>query len=358
MAIKLNWGILGAGNISGQFVHDLLLNNTLKESGIEHVVVSIGSSSKAKAKVFAEENKITLENNLGVTPVFESYDELYANPNVNAVYIGTPHPYHKEQVEASLKGGKHVICEKPFTINSKEAQELFDLAKKKNLFLMEAVWTRFFPSIKLLRKYLYEDKVIGDIHRLKCDFSFKVDFETTPTTHRLRDIKLGGGAILDVGIYVITYARILLDDKVGKNHTPFEVKSLVTLDPVDGVDYNTNLLFKYNNGKQAVLSCGFYVDGPQPFIRLEGTKGYANLSSPNPACPKQWKITFADGSKPIEYEDKSGYNGFIYEANAMAEDIAAGRIENAILPWDETLLTMGIMDDVRKEAGLVYPQEK
>jgi len=252
------------------------------------------------------------------------------------------------------------FVKKPFTINKSEAEFLFKLAKQKKLFLMEAVWTRFFPSIKELQKKLFQDQIIGDIHRLICDFSFKLDFDTTPETSRLRDIKLGGGALLDVGIYSITYGRILLDDKVGDNRTPFDVKSFITLDPKDKVDYNTSFLFKYKNGRQALLSCGLYVNGPKgshPFARIEGTKGFVNLFAKNNACPKKWIITFDDGSKPIEYEDTTGYHGFIHEANAVAEDIAAGRLENSTLPAAETLLTMGIMDDARKEVDFVYPNE-
>ncbi|KAK6454748.1 bacterial [Scheffersomyces xylosifermentans] len=358
MSLTLNWGILGAGNISSQFVHDLVLNNSREGSEVKHIVRSIGSSSNSKGHEFVKSNNITKNNNHGFETVVQSYDEFYANPDVNIVYIGTPHTLHKEQVIKSLEGGKHVLCEKPFTVNKRDAEELFKLAKSKNLFLMEAVWTRFFPSIALLQKYIFEEKALGEVHRLFADFSFELDFENSPPESRMRDIRLGAGALLDIGIYTITYARILLDNKVGDEHTKFDFKSFLTLDPTDGVDYNTSILLKYDNGKQGILTSSNYVNGAMPYVRLEGTKGVVEMFSDNPARPKKFTISFTDGREPIEYEDQSGYNGFIYEANAIAKDIAAGKLEDDIIPHAETLLVMSVMDQVRKDNGLVYPQDK
>ncbi|ABN64200.1 oxidoreductase (Bacterial) [Scheffersomyces stipitis CBS 6054] len=357
MPITLRWGILGAGNISSQFVHDLVLNNSRADSGIIHIVRSIGCSSTSKGQDFIKDCNINSTNNEGIAPVVQSYDDFYQNPEIDIVYVGTPHTFHKVQVTKSLEGGKHVLCEKPFTVNKKDAEKLFQLAKDKKLFLMEAVWTRFFPSIKLLKKYVYEDKVIGDVHRLFSDFAWNADIPNLEPTNRLRDVNLGGGSLLDIGIYSITYSRILLDNAVGESHTKFEFKSFMSLDARDGVDYNTSIIVQYADGKQGILSCCNYTTGKMPFLRLEGTKGVVEMSSDNPARPRQFKITFDDGRDPIEYKDESGYNGFIYEANAVARDIAAGKIENDTMPAAETLLVMEIMDKIREDAGLVYPQD-
>jgi predicted dehydrogenase len=358
MSITLNWGILGAGNISSQFVHDLCLNNEKGNNEIKHIVRSIGSSSKGKGQYFIESNCIKSSNNEDVIPAIQSYDEFFANDQVDVVYIGTPHPLHKDQVIQALENNKHVLCEKPFTINSVDANEIIQLAKKKKRFLMEAVWTRFFPSITLLKEYIFEDKVLGKINRLFVDFAYDADIENLPISSRLRDIKLGGGSLLDIGIYSITYARIFLDENVGTDAANFETKSFLTLDNVDKVDYTSSILMKYVDGKQGILTCSNYTDGKEPFLRLEGSIGTLEMWAENPACPKKFKITFKDNTDPIEYEDNSGYNGFIYEADAVAKDIAQKKLENNTMPLSETLLVMEIMDKVRAENGLIYPEDK
>ncbi|CUM48106.1 uncharacterized protein AC631_03553 [Debaryomyces fabryi] len=358
MAININWGILGAGNISSQFVHDLCLSNEKGDNEVKHIVRSIGTSSKTKGQAFIDSNCIKSNNNEGIIPDLQTYDEFFTNDQIDVVYVGTPHPLHKHQVIQALENNKHVLCEKPFTINSADANEIIQLAKKKNRFLMEAVWTRFFPSITLLKKYIFEDKLLGKINRLFVDFAYDADIENLPVTSRLRDIKLGGGSLLDIGIYSITYARILLDDKVGIQATEFDTKSFLTLDPIDKVDYTSSILMKYVDGKQGILTCSNYTDGQEPFLRLEGSKGTLEMWATNPARPKKFRITFKDSSDPIEYEDNSAFNGFIHEADAVARNIILGKLENDTMPLSETLLVMKIMDTVRAENGLEYPEDK
>ncbi|KAG7664694.1 uncharacterized protein J8A68_001791 [[Candida] subhashii] len=357
MTITINWGILGAGNISAQFVHDLLLNNS-RQTEIRHIVKSIGCSSKEKGENFIQSVKLIPEtNNYGISPKVETYSQLYANPEVNIVYIGTPHNFHKNQAIDCLNNNKHVLCEKPLTVNKKEAIELINLAKSKNLFFMEAMWTRFFPAITKLREKVYQEKVIGDIHRLFADLSYNSDITNVPITHRIRDKNLAAGSLLDIGIYPITYSRILLDDKVGQNHSKFDYKSFLTLDPTDGIDHLCSIIVKYENGTHGLLTCSEFIDGPKAYVRLEGTKGWVEMYSDNPARAKHFKIFNKAGEEIFEYKDESGYNGFIYEANACAIDIQSGKIENDIMPHDETLLVMDIMDQIRKDNGLVYDQD-
>lgn len=353
----LNWGILGAGGISSFFVHDLILNNTKADKKFVHVVRSIGSSDLAKGQRFSEKNIPLVADNAGVVPKVQHYDEFFANKDIDIVYIGTPHSFHKRQALEAMKNGLHVLCEKPVTVTEESAKELVDAAKKYGVFFMEGVWTRFFPSIEQLQKLIFKDQALGDIKRLVMDFGYDADVENLPPTSRVRDKNLAGGALLDIGIYNITYARILLDEKLGDNATPFEVKSFQTIDAQDGVDFVSSLLIKYENGKQAILTCSNWSSDDGPYLTLEGSKGKVQMWSHNPACPKKYKVTFRDKSKqPIEYEDNSGYKGFIYEANAIAEDILHNKkIENLIMPWDESLLVMRIMDQVRKESGLIYP---
>lgn len=357
MVITINWGILGAGNISSQFVHDLCLNNTKADREVNHIVRSVGSSSVSKALSFIESNDVNESNNIGVTPHALNYEDFFKDEEIDVVYIGTPHPFHKDQAIQAIENGKHVLCEKPFTVNLKDSKELIEVAKKNKRFLMEAVWTRFFPSICALKKYLFVENLFGEVHRLFMDFAYDADVTNLPPTSRVRDVNLAGGALLDIGIYTLTYARILLDDKLGHNATKFDFKSFQTIDRQDKVDYVSSILLKYSNGKQAILTTSNLDEGTSPFLKLEGSKATLEMWSKNPACPKNYKITFRDGREPIVYTDDSGYNGFIYEANAVAKDISAGKLEDSIMPLDETLLIMDVMDRIRKESGLVFPQD-
>lgn len=356
MANTLNWAILGAGNISSQFVYDLLLNNERKTE-YRHIIKSIGCSSAEKGHEFFKRNNITAERNYDVTSITQTYKELYANPEVDVVYIGTPHNFHIEQAISCLEGGKHVLCEKPITVNKKEAKKIFEVAKKHNKFCMEAVWTRFFPAIKELKQKVYQEKVIGDVHRLFADLSYNCDVGNLPLTSRVRDKSLAAGSLLDIGIYPITYARILLDDNVGENAAKFEQKSFLTIDKDDLVDHLASILIKYEDGKHALLTSSELVDGPKAYVRLEGSNGWVEMYSDNPARAKHFKIFNKEGKEIYEYKDNSGYNGFIYEANAIAEDIRDGKLENSTMPHAETLLVMGVMDDIRKENGLTYEQD-
>ncbi|CCG21610.1 hypothetical protein CORT_0A12250 [Candida orthopsilosis Co 90-125] len=356
MTITLNWAILGAGNISSQFVFDLLLNNDRKTE-YRHIIRSVGCSNASKGEEFIKSNNITPERNYDVTPVTQSYKELYENSEIDVVYIGTPHSFHCGQAISCLENDKHVLCEKPVTVNKKEAEKILEVAKKHNKFFMEAVWTRFFPAIKELKKKVYQEKVIGDVHRLFADFSYNCDVKSWPLTSRVRDRSLAAGSLLDIGIYPITYSRILLDDQVGDKAAKFEHKSFLTIDDNDLVDHLGSIIIKYENGKHALLTSSELVDGPKACVRLEGSKGWVEMYSDNPARAKHFKIFNKEGKEIYEYKDNSGYNGFIYEANAVADDIHDGKLENEIMPHSESLLVMGIMDDIRKENGLSYEQD-
>lgn len=356
--MPLKWGILGAGNISGQFAHDLVLSNKNKNG--THVIASIGSSNAARGEEFVKKNAITAKHNQGVVPVVEDYDQFFRNPDVDIVYVGTPHLFHKDQVIQALEHGKNVLCEKPFTVTAAEAREVFAVAKRQKLFVMEATWTRFFPSIAQARKLIYEDEVLGDVYRLSADFSMNFDINALPLSSRARDINLAAGATLDIGIYPLTYTRILLDETGSTN---FEVKSFLTLDPTDGVDHLSTYIVKYEDGKHAVLTSSNLIDGPRPFIRVEGSKGVLEMSTKeNPAQPQQFTIKFRNGEKEeVHYKDDSlttGYHGFIYESDAAAAAIAKGEKQCSTMSWDETLLMMDTMDKIRWDGGLYYPGER
>lgn len=352
----LKWGILGAGNISGQFAHDIILSN--KNNDKTHAIVAVGTSLVPKGEDFLTQYEVTAGNNHGIRAVSQNYEDFYANPDVDVVYIGTPHSFHKDQILSALKHGKHVLCEKPFTVTGAEAAEVFEYAKKLGLFVMEAVWTRFFPIISHVREILYEKKLIGDVFRLRADFAFNFDLPNTPESSRARDISLAAGATLDIGVYTLTYSRILMNQPAGAK---FDVKSFLTLDPKDKVDHLATYIVKYEDGKQAVLSCSNLVNGPTPFLRIDGTEGSLEIYAINPAQPRRLRVVFRDEKKaPFEIEDdiiESGHHGFIYEANAVAEAIKAGKQQSDVIPWDETQFMMDTMDKIRWENDFYYSED-
>ena len=158
---------------------------------------AIGSSSVEKGKAFAAKH---LKHATTQPTIYASYDEVYADPNVDCVYIGSPHGFHKRDLLAAIAAGKNILCEKAFTINAREAREVFDAARKKGVYVHEAMWLRHRPMIADLRKLLYEDKAIGDVFRTTSDFQMHVDIPNLPSTSRLKDLSLGAGSLLDIGI--------------------------------------------------------------------------------------------------------------------------------------------------------------
>lgn len=346
-----NWGILGAGNIAGQFVHDLLLHEN------SHTIVAIGSSNNAKAQAFLDKAVCVAERNNGVTPKTQLYEELYANPEVDVVYVATPHMMHEEQVLQALQHGKHVLCEKPITVTGKQARRIFAEAEKQNKLVLEATWTRFFPSVALAKELVFKHKLLGDVQRLTADFSNNLNLADWSELSRARNINLAAGSLLDVGIYPLTYARIFLDENLGKKAAKFSTKSFLTLDPVDKVDHLATVIVRYENGKHAVLTSANHTKGPQPFLRLVGTEATLEMYSENPAQAKSFRIIRNDGKLLAEDKDESACHGFLYEADAMADAIKQGKTQVDLLPWDETLLVMDTLDAIRWENGFYYPGE-
>lgn len=349
---SLRWGIIGAGSISGKFVGDLEIDRN-SYAKANHQIVAIGSSSVSKAEQFISKNiKINKPKAYG------TYAELFADPNVDIVYIGTPHPFHKKPALDAINAGKHVLCEKPMTLNYGDTKELIEAAQKKKVFLMEAVWTRFFPIVETFKDLVHNQKIVGDVHRAFIDFAIK-DFDELPSQHRLKDINLGGGALLDIGIYSITWARLGLDPNVGERALKTSVVSSQVL--VNGVDAITSAIISYPETRsQAILSSSLWGNPSREIIRVEGKLGKVTVFGKFASCPTKIIVTFYDTSKQeiVIEPHKDGF-GYHYEADAVAIDIANGKLQNEnIMPWSETLLMFKIMDQIRKENGLIYPQEK
>ncbi|KAK5170956.1 uncharacterized protein LTR77_004100 [Saxophila tyrrhenica] len=353
----VRWGIVATGMISSWFVEDILLPEWPHKSA-NHIIQAIGSSSLDKCKKFA--NDFVTPTKPKVQPsLYGSYQEVYDDKDVDCVYIGTPHSFHKQNCLDAIKAGKNVLCEKPFTMNADEAEEVFAAAKEKGVFIMEAVWTRFFPAMQAVQKLLHEDQKIGRIIRMYCDFGLDIDIASLPDSSRYKDPALGAGSLLDIGIYSLTWGLVTLAGAVGDKAEEPEVSSTQTLS--HGVDTSSSVILKYpSTGRQGICtSTTDFNRGGVSFARIEGSKGHIVVHGGTAASPS--KIEFfpkEEGAKPDVWEFEKPGRGFYWEADAVAHDLKAGKVEDERMPWKETLRMMEIMDGVRKRGGAKFPVDK
>lgn len=320
---------------------------------------AIGTSSLEKGHNFAAKY---LKDAPTQPAIYASYDEVYADPNVDCVYIGTPHGFHKRDCLAAIAAGKNILCEKAFTINAAEAKEVFDAAKEKGVYVAEAMWLRHRPMVAELRKLLYEDKVIGDVFRTTSDFQMYLDIKGLPTTSRYKDLSLGAGSMLDIGIYTLTWALITLDP-----HTPEKSelpKIMAAQSFEDGIEVTTSVVLHYeSSGRQGVVTATTNrKKGPSQIVAtIDGTDGFVEVEGGAPSHPKSFTVypRWTGDEKPQgkKYDYNEPAQGFIYEADNTALDIAAGRTESVIMPWSETIRVMKIMDEIRRQGGTKYPQD-
>jgi predicted dehydrogenase len=321
------WGILGTGNIAGQFARGLAALDAA-------ALVAVGSRTAAAADAFGER--------FGVPRRHAGYADLANDSEVDAIYIATPHTLHKENTLLCLEAGKPVLCEKPFAINAGEAEQMIAAARSRGLFLMEAMWTRFLPHIARLRELLAAG-TIGEIRQIRADFSFRTEFDPSG---RLFDPALGGGGLLDVGVYPVALASMILGP-------PARTAALADMGAT-GVDEQAALVFGYPGGRLAVLTCATRTSSPHEALIL-GDKGYIKIHD---AWWKPSALTVAvEGKQPERIEPAAVGNGYNYEAAEVARCVRAGRIESDIMPLDETLAIARTLDAVRAQWGLRYPSE-
>ncbi len=328
MSERFNWGILSTGTIATAFAKALNYMDDARP-------LAVGSRQQSTADAFGAEHSIPR--------CYDSYEAVAADDDVQIVYVGTPHVFHAENVRMCLEHGKHVLCEKPFTINATEAKALIDLAREKQLFLMEALWMRYLPSIVRLREWIAEGR-IGDVRLVQADFSVNLPFDPQS---RIYNRDLGGGALLDVGIYPISLATMILGQ-------PDRVESQAHIGETD-VDEQAAMLFAYDDGRAAVLLCGVRAQGTQEAM-IKGTEGYIKLHAPF-HHPQQLTLhRHDDDPQTVNIPYKS--TGLNYEAAEVQRCLRSNVLESDIMPLNETLATMQLMDRLRDNWGLVYPSEK
>ena len=327
MLTKIRWGILGTGAIARKFAE-----------GLWHVegaeLVAVGSRSSQTADAFATA--------FGVPRQYSSYHDLAADPDIDVVYIATPHTLHQANSLLCLQEGKAVLCEKPFTVNAREAAAVIDLARERKLFLMEAMWTRFLPLFAKLRELLAQG-VLGELRLLQVDFGFRAGLNPTG---RLFNPQLAGGALLDVGVYNLSLASLLWG-------RPAHIYTVAHLGET-GVDEQSAVILSYAKGRLATLLSAIRTATPQEAL-LIGTDGWLKIHAP------WWKATAMTlavaAQEPQLIEVPFAGNGYNYEADEVGRCLRAGRIESAVMPLDETLAIMATLDEIRRQWGLRYPEE-
>ncbi|KAH9211512.1 hypothetical protein DL95DRAFT_341671 [Leptodontidium sp. 2 PMI_412] len=368
----LRWGILGTGWISTMFVKDLLAP---RSSPTKHTIAALGSSSLEKGNAFVEKSW-QIAPDQPKPAVYADYQGVYKDASVDIVYIGTPHSLHKANCLDAIAAGKHVLCEKPFTINEREAQEVVDAARAKGVFVMEAMWTRFSPIFTALRPEIIDKNSIGQVQRFFMDFGNYMPLDDLPASSRLKDPALGAGALLDIGIYTLTYASLIMGGfKVGDAH-PKLSRVISSLSISHGIDESNVVILEYPAtssptkapAKTAILSSTFRYRSDEDFARIEGSNGTIVIFGPAGSVPNGYRMILgprpafgeADTREVRTYtvERPEGTLGFFWEADAVAHDIANGRKENALMPLEESLRMMKLMDGIRRDGGLVYPQDE
>lgn len=321
----LRWGFLSAGGIANAVADDFRI------AGI--TIQAVGARDLARANEFAD--KFAIPNR------HQGYEALVNDPEVDVIYVSTPHPWHHEHALLALNAGKHVLVEKPFTINAREAQEIKDLAVSKNLIALEAMWTRFLPSMDAIFEVVGSG-VLGEIRLVTADHS-----QYLPHVERLWDPALGGGALLDLGIYPVSFALRVLG-------LPKMTTARATLTG-QKVDETTSIIFEYENGAQATLTTCISAAGPVT-ATVTGTYGRIEIDSPF-YNQTSFKVYNQGGEVIQSYDEKIEGIGRQYQGLHLEKCVAEGVLESPTMSLTETVEIMQVMDALRAQIGVSYPSE-
>ena len=327
MTDRLRWGILGTGGIAASMTSDLLLTG--------HTVTAVGSRTQESADAFAAR--------YGIPNAHPSYEALVADPEVDAIYVATPHPAHAANATLALEAGKHVLLEKPFTLNAAEAQAVVDLAASKKLVVLEAMWTRWMPHMIRIRELLAAG-ALGELRSLIVDHDQKI---STDPLHRVQNPELGGGALLDLGIYPVSFAW----DVFGE---PSSVYALSTPTPT-GVDQNDAIVLGYPSGALAIMNTVLDAAGPNT-AALVGTEARIEIDR-TWYFPTSFSLIGPDGTVIERFEQEVPGRGMQFQADELERLVATGELAGSILPPEQTVAIMQTLDEIRRQIGLSYPGE-
>jgi predicted dehydrogenase len=324
---QVRWGIVSTGGIATRFAQAM-------PDVVGGELVAVASRSHGGASSFAAE--------FGIRRTHDSYEALAADPEVDAVYIGTPHHRHAADSILFLDAGKHVLCEKPFTLNAAQARRVFEVAKRNDRFVMEAMWSRFLPAYEVLGRLL-KDETIGQALLVEADFGFRREVDPS---HRLFDLAQGGGALLDLGIYPAQLSTLVFGP-------PDRIKAEANVGST-GVDEDVAALLHHPGGGLSVLKASLRT-AMTCTARVTGTAGVIEI----PAfmhCPDSLTVLSPAGREVIECSWNG--EGLRFEIEEVNRCLGAGAIESACMPATETLLLQGILDEVRSQIGVVYPGDE
>ena len=322
------FAIIGLGKIARKFAADLRL---VEGATLE----SVASRSQARADAFAEE--------FGARYACGRYEDLFDGPYLNAVYIATPHPGHAALVETCIEHGVAVICEKPLGMNYAEVERLVALARRRRVYLLEALWTRFLPTFIAAKRRL-DEGAIGEIEGLRADFGFKLDEGHRP---RITDLELGAGALLDIGIYPVFLAQVLLGP-------PTKVTALGRLDE-NGVDVDDTIVLEHAGGKLASLHTTLLARTKTEAV-VYGSEGTLFWDGPW-FQQSDFTIKPDHGEEERRYVAKPRGHGYHAEAQALVEDLRAGLTESPLWSLDDSLQLHKTLTEVRRQIGVRYPAD-
>ncbi|MFH8620967.1 Gfo/Idh/MocA family protein [Streptomyces vietnamensis] len=323
----VRWGILATGGIAERFTKDLLALD-----GTE--VVAVASRTEASAKAFADR--------FGIPRAYGEWAGLFADESVDVVYVATPHHAHRTATVLALEAGKAVLCEKALTLNAREAEEVAALARDRGLFLMEAMWMYCNPLIRRIAE-LVRGGAIGEVRTVQADFGL---LGPSDAGHRLRDPAVGGGALLDLGVYPVSFAQLLLGE-------PSAVHAHARISP-EGVDLNTGMLLGWDSGASALLSCSLEADTPLT-ASVTGTEGRIDVPR-GFFFPERFTLR-RNGHEPEEFVSTDDPLSFRHEAAEVMRCLRAGETESPLVPLDGSLAVMRTLDAVRDRIGVRYPSE-
>jgi len=328
MSDIFGWGIIGPGRIAHKFAQGL---QAIEDARLQ----AVASTNADRAQNFADQYH--------AQKAYGSYEEMLDDPQVDAVYIATPHNFHYRNTRQCLEAGKPVLCEKPLTVNADQAKSLTTIAKEKHLFLMEGLWTRFLPAYQQVRCWL-DDGLVGEVQLLDSTMGFN---KPKDPQDRLFNPELAGGALLDLGVYPISISQWVM----GKDPSAFQVKSHFS---DTGVDDLTCATLHYDEDAFSQFSCNFLTDNQNEFL-IYGTKGAVRIH------PYYWLstcVSLIQQGREETLDCPFRASGFEYEAEEVMRCVREGRLESNIMPHAHTLANISLMDAIRREIGLVYPFEE
>lgn len=325
---QIRWGILGTGQIAGEFARAL-------QDAPDAVLAAVASRSMDSALAFGRKYQ--------VGSCYGTYQELADAREIDAIYIATPHPMHAANAMMALHGGKAVLCEKPFTMNRREAEQVVELARAKGLFLMEAMWSRFLPALAAVKAIMASGE-IGTVHQLSADFGFRA---TVDPTHRVHNKELGGGALLDLGIYPLSLAADLLGPIVSVQ-TQAELGST-------GADLQSTFMLRHHSGAISTGSCSLLAHTPKELI-VSGELGFIRMEAPF-HYSQSVSVVLADGTAR-KIDTPSLGNGYTHEVIESMRCMREGLTESPRMTHAETLTLMGWLDTMRAQIGLSYTADR